>query len=200
MNPPPHHRSVSLAAMGLLGSVVAVGLVLGSIGLLMLLSFPETLGRIPVVARWLAAYHLSVADLQAVPFAGLVTVCAAGCMACATLNFVRLTLPLYLLHPQTLHQPLDHGFTLPGPLMTRTRIVALGLTALLVMSVCELVGLLATLYAGRSLMDNSIYFSWGCITLGPLVLLCSCCLFHYVLQTCMRLWKQHRNGVLVELP
>ena len=171
----------ALATMGMLGGVlVAVGFG-ACCCFLLLLGIVHAFAHAPRIAAALSAFGVPTHDLIALPSSSGLAVCAVAVVAYLAWRFVWLTLPAYTLQtgPTAV---LDWTNNRQRPALARAKLLLYGMAALLSMALCELVALFATLFLGRALTDVSIAFRWV-LLLGPVVLVCSCCLFLYTLHT-----------------
>ena len=148
---------------------------------LLLLGIAHVFAHAPPVVVALSAVGLATHELTTLPGSTGLAVSAVAVATLLAWRFVWLTLPAYTLKAGPA-EVLDLNSDPQRPAFRPVQLLLHGVAALVSMALCELVALFATLFLWRALTNVSIAFHWG-LLLGPVVLVCSCCLFLYTLHT-----------------
>ena len=181
MNTSMRSQRTAVTTMGMLGGVLVATVFSACCAFLLLLGIVHVLGTAPMVVSALSAVGLPTNALVELPSIGVVTIAAAGVVALLAWRFVHLTLPA---HTSALPNPHIIDFTprLQLPAVGRFQLLFYGIAALLLMALCELLALFASLFLLRSVFVTGNSFHW-LFLLGPIALVCSCSLFLYTLHT-----------------
>ena len=134
-----------------------------------------------MVVSTLSAVGVPTTALVELPSIAVLVIAAAGVVALLAWRFVHLTLPAHS-KPAASPSIIDFKPRSQPPAVGRFQLLLCGLAALLLMALCELLALFASLFLMRSLFVPGSAFHW-LFLLGPVALVGSCSLFLYTLHT-----------------